>query len=119
MALSLTQEVTAEFNRDSFYVADSSNWDYLIWQFVTTSGTINITSTNDSGAVTGSFDGSSLTATNFQTVSATALNGLASVTSVATASSAMFRTEHVGRYVRFGGTSVSAAKVFIHFHKIS
>ena len=42
MALSLTQDVTVEFNANNGYVADASNWDYLIWQFVTPSGTISI-----------------------------------------------------------------------------
>lgn len=119
MALSLTQEVTTEFNRDNGYVADMSNWDYTIWQFITPAGTINITATNDSGAVTGSFDGNSLTATNFLTVSATALNGLTSTTSVTAATSAMFRVGNVGQFVKFGGALASAAKVFIQYHKIS
>jgi hypothetical protein len=119
MALSLTQDVTAEFNRDNGYVADTSNWDYTIWQFITPSGTIGISSSNDSGAVTGSFDGNSLTATNFLTVSATALNGLTSVTSVTAATSAMFRVGNVGQFVKFGGASAAATKVIVQFHKIS
>lgn len=119
MALSLTQDVTTEFNANNGYVADTSNWDYTIWQFVTPAGTIAITSTNDSGAITGSLDGNSLTATNFLTVSATALNGLASVTSVTAGTSAMFRVSNVGQFVKFGGASAAATKVIIQFHKIS
>ena len=119
MALSLTQEVTAEFNRDNGYVADTSGWDYTIWQFITPAGTINITATNDSGAITGSIDGNSLTATNFLTVSATALNGLTSTTSVTAAVSALFRVGNVGEFVKFGGASASATKVIIQYHKIS
>jgi len=117
MALSLTQDVTAEFNANNGYVADASNWDYLIWQFVTPTGTISITSTNDAGSVTGSFDGNSLTATNFATVSATVLNGGTLATSVTTAG--LYRTQHVGQFVKFGGASAAAAKVIIQFHKFS
>lgn len=119
MALSLTQDVTAEFNANNGYVADTSNWDYTIWQFITPSGTIGISSTNDSGAVTGSFDGNSLTATNFLTVTATALNGLANVTSVTAGTSAKVRVGSVGQFVRFGGAGAAATKVIVQFHKIS
>jgi hypothetical protein len=119
MALSLVQDVTIEFNRDNGYVADMSNWDFTIWQFITPAGTINITATNDSGAITGSIDGNSLTATNFLTVSATALNGLTSTTSVTAAVSALFRVGNVGEFVKFGGASASATKVIIQYHKIS
>jgi len=119
MALSLTQDVTAEFIANNGYVADTSNWDYTIWQFVTPGGTITIQSTNDSGAVTGSFDGNSLTAINFSNVSATALNGLTSVTAVPAGTTAMFRVGNVGQFVRFSGSGATAAKVIIQFHKIS
>jgi hypothetical protein len=117
MALSLTQDVTAEFNANNGYVADASNWDYLIWQFVTPTGTINLTATNDAGSITGSFDGNSLTATNFATVSATVLNGGALASSVS--ASGLYRTQHVGQFVKFGGDAAQAAKVIVQFHKFS
>jgi hypothetical protein len=117
MALSLTQDVTAEFNANNGYVADASNWDYLIWQFVSPTGTVNITASNDAGSVTGSFDGNSLTATNFIAVSATVVNGGTLATSVG--ASGIFRTSYVGQFVKFGGASAAATKVFIQYHKIS
>jgi len=117
MALSLTQDVTAEFNANNGYVADASNWDYLIWQFVTPTGTIAITSTNDAGSVTGSFDGNSLTATNFATVSATVLNGGALASSVS--ATGLYRTQHVGQFVKFGGAGAAATKAIIQYHKFS
>lgn len=117
MALSLTQDVTAEFNANNGFVADASNWDYLIWQFVSPTGTVSVTATNDAGSVTGSFDGNSLTATNFSTVSATVLNGGTLATSVA--ATGLYRTSYVGQFVKFGGASAAATKVFIQYHKIS
>lgn len=121
MGLSLVRDVTKEFNANNGFVADTSGWDYTIWQFITPSGTINISASNDSGAVEGSFDGNSLTATatNFLTVSATALNGLTAVQSVTAATSAMFRVGNVGQFVKFGGSSAAATKVIIQFYKIS
>lgn len=119
MGLSLVRDVTKEFNANNGFVADTSGWDYTIWQFITPSGTINISASNDSGAVEGSLDGNSLTAINFLTVSATALNGLTAVQSVTAATSAMFRVGNVGQFVKFGGSSAAATKVIIQFYKIS
>jgi len=116
MGLSITQEVTTEFNAGSGYVADASGWDYLVWQFVGPSGTINLTATNDGGAVTGSTEGNSVTATNFVTVQGTKLSD---GTAVTVASAGLIRVGVVGRFVRFAGTTVSATKVIIEFFKIS
>ena len=115
MALSLTQDVTTEFNQDGFYVADSSNWDYLIWQFVNPSGGIEINSTNDSGAIQGVTDGFSLTATNYVTTQAIKLSNGSSVTAVSTAG--LYRVNQVGQFVKFGQEGCTADKVIIRYHK--
>lgn len=117
MALSLTVDVTEEFNRDGFYIADSSNWDYLIWQFVNPSGGIEIKSTNDSGAIQGVTDGFALTSTNYVTTQATKLVNGTSVTAVT--GSGLFRVAQVGQFVKFGESECTADKVFIRYHKFS
>jgi hypothetical protein len=116
MALSLTQDVTGEFNAGNGYTADMSGWDTIVAQFVNPSGTISIAATNDGGAVTGSIEGSGLTAINFQTVQGTKLSDGTAVTSVAAAG--LFKVGVVGRYVRFGGASAAATKVIVEFSKI-
>lgn len=118
MALSLTLDITDSFNANNGYVADASNWDLIVWQFVAPTGTISITSSNDSGAITGVTDGYALTANSFQTAAALSVaTGNTYVTSVTGAG--LFRTQHIGQFVKFGGASAAASKVIIQFHKFS
>ena len=119
MALSLTQDVTDAFNANNGYVADASNWDYLIWQFVSPSGTISVTATNDAGSVTGSFEGNSLTATNFATIVALNLASTTSALVTAVSSAGLYRVDRSGQFIKFGGASAAATKVIIQYHKIS
>ena len=117
MALSLTQDVTQEFNQDGFYIADASNWDYLIWQFVNPSGGIEIKATNDSGAIQGVTDGFALTSTNYTTVQATYLGDGSSVTAVS--GDGLYRVNQTGQFVKFGEDGGTADKVIIRYHKFS
>ncbi len=118
MALSLTQDVTQEFNQDGFYIADASNWDLLVWQFVNPDGTIDILASNDSGAIQGVTDGFALTSINYTSIEATDLSATATpVTSVA--ASGLYRTTHVGQFVKFGGEGAVADKVIVQYHKFS
>lgn len=118
MALSLTQDVTTEFNQDGFYIADASNWDYLIWQFVGLGEfTLDIKATNDSGAITGVTDGFALTSTNYIEVQATDLSSGAGVTSIA--GDGLFRVAQVGQFVKIGADDATATKVIIRYHKFS
>ena len=123
MALSLTQDVTAEFNASNGYVIDMSNWDYSIWQFVSPSGTISVTATNDNGEPASSapstFSGNSLTATNFQTAVAQQLSQTTTTYVSSIASAELYKVEHVGNFVKLGGASAAATRVLVHFHKLS
>ncbi len=116
MALSLTRDITAKFNADNGYVVDMSGWDTLVWQFVSPSGTISTLATNDGGEITGSLEGNSLSATNFQTIQATKLADGTSVTSVA--ATGLYKVGVIGRYVKFGGAAAAATKVIIELSKI-
>ncbi len=116
MALSLTVDITAEFNAGNGYVADSSGWDTLVWQFVNPSGTVSITATNDNGAITGAVLGSPTTATNFQSAGATKISDGTLVSTVAAAG--LFKTTNIGQFVKFGGAAAAATKVFLQYNKI-
>ena len=122
MALSLTQDVTAEFNANNGYVIDMSNWDYAIWQFYANSGTINITATNSNGEPASSqpstFSGNSLTATLFETVVAQQLSQTTPTYVNAVVTAGLYRVDHVANFVKFGGASAQATRVLVHFHKI-
>lgn len=123
MGLSLTQDVTAQFNADNGYVIDMSNWDYAIWQFVSPSGTISVTATNDNGepasSLPSTFSGSSLTATNFQTAVAQQLSQTTTTYVSSVSSAGLYRVDHVGNFVKFGGAGATATRALVHFHKIS
>ena len=117
MGLSITSNITSEFNSNNGYIADMSGWDQIVIQFRSPSGTISITATNDDGSITGSVQGSALTAANFFTVQATKLEDGSSVTTVST--NGLYKVLNVGRFVKFGGSAAAATSVFIEYYKIS
>jgi hypothetical protein len=110
------KDVTAEFNANNAAIVDASNWDYVVVQFISPSGTIAFTATNDSGDVEGVTDGNASLAVNFVTVVATKLSD---GTLTATGAAGLFRFAVVGRYIKFGGASAAATKVIVQFAKIS
>lgn len=117
--LSQVIDLTADFADGSSAVIDASNWDYIIVQLVTPSGTINFTASNDSGDVQAISDGNSLTSTNFTAVQAT---NLATGTAVASsAASGLFKFNVVGRYIKVAGNggSETIAKLLVFYSKIS
>lgn len=95
----------------SSIVIDVSSYTYVVAQFITPSGTINITSTNDSGDVTGVTDGGANTAANFATIQAIKLSDGTAVTTITDAG--LYKINVAGRYLKFGGTSAAATKVVI------
>ena len=99
------------------FTIDVSNYDYVVAQFVTPTGTISITSTNDSGDEEGVTDGNATTATNFTAVYATKLSSNTAVTAVDAAG--LYKINVAGRYLKFGGTSAAAAKIIVMLAKIS
>ena len=117
MALCETRDITNEFVAGNGYTIDMSNWDNAVWQFVSPSGTISTTATNDGGAVQGSTDGNSKSALNYQTTQVTKLEDGTAVTAVAAAG--LYRHGVIGRYVKFGGSGAAATKVIVMLHKVS
>ena len=122
MALSLTLDVTEKFNEVGYYVADASNWDYIVWQIITGDDTVTpiiFKSTNDSGAVTGVTDGNSLSATNFYTANVYDVFNNSFVTNAGV--SGMYRSSYIGQFVRVDSENVDSKlnKLIVQFHKIS
>ena len=118
MALSLTVDISEELIRDGYYVADASNYDHIIWQFIGLSGSVEFYSSNDSGAITGVTDGNSLSATAFSAANFYDISLATNVTS--TAASGLFRSTHVGQFVKSllgGGATID--KCIIQYHKFS
>jgi len=116
MGLSLTRNVTEEYNENGYYILDASGWDYVLINISFDSGVIGFSSSNDSGAITGVTDGSAISATNFYAASLidVSTNG---ATQVATPGITMYRAFLVGRFIKIDGDV--AAKIILQYHKLS
>lgn len=99
------------FGNNNGIIIDVSGYTYVVAQFVTPSGIIDIASTNDSGDITGFSDGSAKTATNFTSVQAIKLSDGTAVTTIVDAG--LYKINVAGRYLRFYGINAAATKVVI------
>jgi hypothetical protein len=115
--LSNTIDVTTQFNANGQFNQDVGQWDYVIVQLVSPSGTINFLCSSDSGAIQGVTDGNATSATNFNAVEMTnlATNG----TGTSAAASGSYKFNVVGRYLQLSGAGVTATKVLLQLNKIS
>lgn len=104
-------DVTAEFNANDAVVLDLSLWETVTVQAVNPSGTIDITATNDAGAVTGETDGGAADAANFTTVQATKLADGTAVTAIAAAG--LYKLTVAWKFLKIGGASAEADKLLI------
>lgn len=110
-------DVTIPFNKDNAFVLDVSLWENVTVQFVSPSGTINITGTNDGLGSTDPLTkfGTASTAANFTAIQATNLATGAATTSVAAAG--LYRIVVGCKYIKFGGASAAATKVLVYSNK--
>jgi len=108
-------DLTGVFNTQNGVTLDVSLWQEVTMQFVNPSGTINITGTNDGGAVTGTSFGGASTATNFTSIQATKLADGTAVTTIAAAG--LFKVTRGCKYIKFGGASAAADKVIVFYSK--
>lgn len=110
-------DVTIPFNSSNTFVMDVSLWENVTVQFVSPSGTINITGTNDGLGATDpktSF-GNATTAANFTAIQAINLATGAAVSSVSAAG--LYRIVVGCKYIKFGGASAAATKVLVYSNK--
>lgn len=120
MALSLTKDLTAEFNANSFVVLDVNGWDYVIFHLVTPSSSISFTGSNDGGAITGSVDDGPRSAANFLTLAAQNLAATASTTYITSLNaSGLVRFDFPPAYIKLSGTEATMTKLIVKLHKIT
>lgn len=113
--LSKVLDVTTEFNANNGVKLDLSLWESATFCFVTPTGTINITGTNDAGAVESVTDGNAITSTNYTAIQATNLASGTAVTSVSAAGN--YKVTIGTKFIQFGGASAAAVKVLIFCNK--
>jgi Tfp pilus assembly protein FimT len=118
MAQQQTLNITQDLNNNSIVQLDIGGWDYAVVQLVTPTGTFTFNSTNDSGAITSSSDGSAASATNWITVQGTNLNSGAAVTTLAT--SGMVRFQSIGQFLQIAGAAAAqVTKALVRLYKIN
>ena len=115
MGLSLTRNVTEEYNENGCTI-DTSGWDYVLINMSFDDGVIQFFSSNDSGAITGVTDGSSISATNFYPATFLDVSTL-NDSQLATPGTSMFKAYLVGRFIRLSGDT--ATKIILQYHKLS
>lgn len=105
-------DLTDQFNANDGILVDVSLYETVSFQFVTPSGTINITGSNDSGAITGISDGGPSAATNFTAIQMVNLSATATPVSTV-AAAGIYKFTVACKYVKFAGVGVTAAKVLL------
>lgn len=117
MAVQQILDVTADFNDGSSATLDVGGWDYSVVQLVNPSGTVNFTTSNDSGAITGISDGNAASALNFIAASGIVIASAAAASTLAAAG--LIRFTGIGMFLRISGTAVTADKVIVRLYKIN
>lgn len=118
MSVQKILDATAALNNNSIFETDIGQWDYVIVQLVSPTGTFTFNSTNDAAAVTGVSDGSSVSATNWIAVQGTNLNSGSAVTTLA--ASGLVRFASVGQFLQISGAGgAQVTKALIRLYKIN
>jgi len=98
--ISTVVDATESFNTNASYYQDLSGWDSAVVQFVGTSGTINFSTTNDDGAITGQLSPAPEVPINWVTVLGVNLTTKTDVSSIAAAGIVEFGI--IGKYLKLG-----------------
>ena len=100
--ISTTVDATESFNTNNSFYQDLSGWDSAIVQFVGTSGTINFSTTNDNGSITGQLLPAPEVPINWVSVAGVNLTSKADVTSIAASGIVAFGI--IGNYLLLQGS---------------
>lgn len=111
MISNLIWDAAIDFNNGSNIVLDISKWENVVVQFVTPSGAISFTATNDGGDVRGVSGENPATATNFLAVQG--INLATGVAATSASADGAFRFGIVGKYLKLAGSAVTVAKLLI------
>jgi len=99
-------DVTSDFNANNGVKVDVSQWqNCTVHVSGSVSGTVNITGTNDSGAVQSISDGSAKSSANYTAVQATNLATGSAVTSISAAGN--YKVTVGTKFIQVGGASAA------------
>lgn len=112
--LSFSKDVTAEFNANNGIKQDVSQWQNVtIHVSGNVTGTVNITGTNDAGAVQAVTDGNAVSSLNYTAIQATNLAAGTSVTSILAAGN--YKVVVGTKFIQVGGTNAAVSGKVIIF----
>ena len=111
MAISTTQDVTADFNADGSANVDLSGWDSATVQLIGPAAAVSFLGSNDDGSVTGSVQGSVFSALNFTALFMTNLATGVGATTGAVAG--LWRSNALPRFLQLTGTTATKILVFL------
>lgn len=101
-------DLASKFNANYFIIIEAEMWQSITFQFTSAVvGTVNITGTNDAGAIDGVSEGNEKSATNFTAIQATNLGSGTAVTAVTTAG--LYKITVGSRFIRIGATAPAPA----------
>jgi len=103
--ISTTVDVTESFNTNNSFYQDLSGWDSAVVQFVGTSGTINFSTTNDNGSITGQLLPAPEVPLNWVTVLGVNLTTKADVSSINASGIVSFGI--IGNYLLLQGSAAT------------
>jgi hypothetical protein len=113
-------DFTGAFNANNGVKMDLSGWLNATVQVVTPSGTINVTGSNDAGAITGVTDGNALSSDNYTAIQLTNLATGAAVTTIS--ANGLYKTTQFGmpcKFIQLAGTGVTVAKLLVFVNTIN
>ena len=96
--ISTVVDATESFNANSSFYQDLSGWDSAVVQLVSPSGTINFSTTNDDGAITGQLLPAPEVPINWVSVAGVNLTSKADVTSINASGLVAFGI--IGKYLK-------------------
>jgi hypothetical protein len=108
------QDLTSDFNANNKIQIDVGMWQNVTVHFSgSISGTVNVTGTNDAGAVAGVSDGNPVSAANFTAIQATNLADGTAATSISSAGN--YKITVGTRFIKVGGASAATTGNVIVF----
>ena len=112
--ISQSIDYTTEFNANNGIKIDVANWQNVVVHVSgTISGTVNVTGTNDGGAITGSTGNSPTSSLNYTAIQVTNMATGAAATAIAAAGN--YKVINLTQYIQVGGASAATTGKVIVF----
>lgn len=107
-------DYTTEFNANNGIKVDVANWQNVVIHVSgTISGTVNVTGTNDGGAITGATSNSPTSSLNYTAIQIINMATAAAVTAISAAGN--YKVIYPTQYIQIGGASAATTGKVILF----